>query len=97
MSVVAIACHPNLFTRQQEIFAVTESHGAHPLVTVESSNLSDALATTCIASNVYTIKLFGEENYVNPIAAEVYNLFNLKYSNFSNSLKVEVNNNEVFN
>lgn len=92
-----IYCHFNLFDYNQNIYIVKENGIRELAWLAPTEEVGYAIASLCNERKIYNINLYGTEEYVNTIVDDIYNIFNLKYENALNLLRIEVNNNEISN
>lgn len=92
-----IYCNLNLFDYNQNIYIIKEDGNKSEALLAPTEEVGLAIASICNERKIYNIELRGIEEYVLNVVNDIYNVFNLKYANELNLLKIEVNGNEIFN
>ena len=93
-----IYCNINLFDYNQDIYMMTDEGKKELICQVTTNEVSSAIAAASANHNIYNIKLYGaEEEYVKNIAENIIITSSLDYSEDQNPLRIEVNDNEIFN
>ena len=93
-----IYCNINLFDYNQDIYMMTDEGKKELICQVTTNEVSDAIAAASANHNIYNIKLYGaEEEYVKNIAENIIITSSLDYNEDQNPLRIEVNDNEIFN
>lgn len=93
-----IYCHINLFDYQQNVYIIKDNGDREMIGKAPTAEISKLIAAASAEHHIYNIKLYGaEEEYVKDIATDIIVISSLDYNNDTNPLKIEVNNNEIFN
>ena len=77
---------PNMFTLKQAVHVIENTY--HQIVDVANDKMPEAIAILCDEHKVKNVQLYGQPEYLEPIAEEIKNINLTKYNN--SDIKVEV-------